>query len=314
MKLLGKYQNGNYTVSIYDDGTKVRENDLDHFEADFPESIDLKITNLCRNGCEYCHENSGPDGKHAELFTADSSGDKLSLDFLTTMPPYSEIAIGGGNPLAHPDLIPFLKKLREYNLIPNMTVNQKDFLRNVSLLQNLTEQGILFGLGVSYMPCTREEHDRLVTELKKFPNAVIHVINGVIKLSELKSLAWNDFKLLILGYKDFRRGREYRVGHMEQVAFHKHELWNSLSEIILNGWFDVVSFDNLAIKQLDVNRMMSHEHWQEFYMGDDGEHTMYVDAVTREFAVSSVSKARRPITGNIKDMFHVVKSEAKNAG
>ena len=31
------YQNGNYTVSIdLNTGTKIRENDLDYFKADFP--------------------------------------------------------------------------------------------------------------------------------------------------------------------------------------------------------------------------------------------------------------------------------------
>ena len=32
MNLLGQYQNGNYTVSIFDDGTKVRKNELDFFD------------------------------------------------------------------------------------------------------------------------------------------------------------------------------------------------------------------------------------------------------------------------------------------
>ena len=37
-----KYQNGNYTVSIdLNTGTKIRENDLDYFKADFPESMDV---------------------------------------------------------------------------------------------------------------------------------------------------------------------------------------------------------------------------------------------------------------------------------
>lgn len=42
MNLIGQYKNGNYTVSIYDDGTKIRENDLDFFEPAFPESMDIK--------------------------------------------------------------------------------------------------------------------------------------------------------------------------------------------------------------------------------------------------------------------------------
>jgi intein/homing endonuclease len=53
-KLLGSYQNGNYSVRIFSDGTKIRENDLDFFEAEFPENIDIKITNNCNIGCRFC--------------------------------------------------------------------------------------------------------------------------------------------------------------------------------------------------------------------------------------------------------------------
>ena len=39
------YQNGNYRVIINtENGTKIRENDLDYFEASTIESMDLKIT------------------------------------------------------------------------------------------------------------------------------------------------------------------------------------------------------------------------------------------------------------------------------
>ena len=41
MKRIGKYQNGNYTVEIYNDGTKIRENDLlvMFFESSIRENI-----------------------------------------------------------------------------------------------------------------------------------------------------------------------------------------------------------------------------------------------------------------------------------
>lgn len=55
MNLLGKYPNGNYTVHIYDDGTKIRENDLDFFAPEYPESMDIKITNSCDRMCPFCH-------------------------------------------------------------------------------------------------------------------------------------------------------------------------------------------------------------------------------------------------------------------
>lgn len=45
--LLHLYQNGNYDVKIYSDGTKVRTTEDDEFIAQFPENIDCKITNKC---------------------------------------------------------------------------------------------------------------------------------------------------------------------------------------------------------------------------------------------------------------------------
>ena len=43
-KLIACYQNGNYTVTLYDDGTKVKETEEEAFIPRFPDSIDLKIT------------------------------------------------------------------------------------------------------------------------------------------------------------------------------------------------------------------------------------------------------------------------------
>ena len=79
------------------------------------------------------------------------------------------------------------------------------------------------------------------------------------------------------------------------------------------GWFDVVSFDNLAIKQLNPQRIMSKETWDEMYMGDDGldgemtSASMYVDMVKREFARNSCAVDRYPIMDDIKDMFNFLR-------
>jgi len=291
MGKLGSYINGNYRVTIFEDGTKVRDNKLDCFVPEKPESMDIKITNQCDCGCPFCHENSVPDGKH---------GDILDIPFLDTLLPYTELAIGGGNPLAHPDLIPFLKILKEKNLIANMTVNQKHFLASQPLLQNLTKENLVHGLGVSLT----DYSDELFFDLHYFPNAVLHIINGVVNLDDLKKFYDEDFKILILGYKQFRRGKTY---YSEKVESEKSKVYEALPELIEH--FKVVSFDNLAIKQLDVKRLLSDDEWAEMYMGDDGQFTMYVDMVNREFAKSSTSTTRYPVTENIKDMFKVVRQD-----
>ena len=69
MKLLGSYKNGNYYVSIFDDGTKIRQNNLDYFEPSTIESADVKITNKCDRNFKFCHENISMFGKHADILS-----------------------------------------------------------------------------------------------------------------------------------------------------------------------------------------------------------------------------------------------------
>lgn len=296
MKRFVRYQNGNYTVTIdLKDGTKIRENDLDFFRADFPESMDIKICNKCDMGCPMCHENSTPDGK---------CGDIMSEGFIDKLHPYTELAIGGGNPLEHPDLVPFLEKCKRLKLIPSMTVNQIHFMKNRHFLKELVEQRLIYGLGISLTHASEE----FIGAVKEFPNAVIHVINGIVHPTQLEALANNGFKILILGYKEFRRGEvmyQHQSAAIEQL---KQMLYDRLPQIIKDGWFEVVSFDNLAIKQLDAQRLMSNEDWEQFYMGDDGSATMYVDMVNREFAKSSTSTERYPLEDDIVTMFEKIRT------
>lgn len=81
-------------------------------------------------GCPYCHEDSKLDGKH---------GDILNTKIIDTIRPFTELAIGGGNPLSHPDLILFLKTLKSKNIIANMTVNQNHFVSHQDLIRYLVK-------------------------------------------------------------------------------------------------------------------------------------------------------------------------------
>lgn len=294
--ILGEYDNGNYHVTIYEDGTKVRETfdeDATEFIAEYPECMDVKITNRCEKGCSWCHENSTPDGEHGEILTA---------KFWDTLKPYTEIAIGGGDPLSHPDLVTFLIKLKNLKLIPNMTVNQTHFMENWALLKFLCEEKLIYGLGVSLV----DANDKFIAKVKEFPNAVIHIINGVVTKEQLDKMADNNLKVLILGYKNFRRGVKYYEEFSENVDKNKKMLYDYLEEMLTK--FHVVSFDNLALEQLEVKRLLSDDEWNEFYMGNDGKYTMYIDLVKEQFALCSVAEERFDLLDDIKPMFEKVKS------
>lgn len=55
MNLLSKYKNGNVTVTLLSDGTKIQEwSDDETPNPTFPVSCDVKITDWCDAGCKFC--------------------------------------------------------------------------------------------------------------------------------------------------------------------------------------------------------------------------------------------------------------------
>lgn len=233
MELLGRYINGNTRNYIYSDGTRICETDGDEFKFAYARNMDIKICNRCSMQCKFCHEGSTPDGK---------LGNIMDEKFIETLHPYQEIALGGGNVFAHPDLIPFLEKLKELKVITNITLNQVHFEQNIELVDMLFEKKLIYGLGVSLVNPTKE----FIEKIKKYPNAVIHVINGVLNPKDVYALENNNLNLLILGYKHLRRGNEYYESEMADIESKQHWLYDNL-ESMLKG-FKVVSFDNLALE------------------------------------------------------------------
>lgn len=296
MELLGRYRNGNYVTTILSDGTRIRETNDDEFIPDHAENMDIKITNCCSMSCPFCHEGSTPDGKH---------GDILNEKFIETLHPFQECAIGGGNTLEHPDLIPFLEKLKEKKVIANITVNQIHFEKEQELIKKLVDEKLIYGLGVSLVKST----DKFINLIKQYPNAVVHVINGVLTESDVKAMENNSLKMLILGYKHLRRGNEYFEHERERIEANQNWLYENLDDI--TGKFKVVSFDNLAIDQLNVKRLMSDKEWNEFYQGDDGSSTYYIDMVERKFARSSTAPfdKRYDLLDSVDEMFKVIRNE-----
>lgn len=295
MNIIGKYKNGNYVVTLLSDGTKIRETEEDKFIPSFAEGFDMKITDKCDGGCPFCYEGCTPNGRH---------GDILNYKLLDTLHSYTELAING-NDLSHPDLVPFMHKMKEKKIILNMTVNQIHFERHFDTIKEWIDEGLIYGLGVSL----KEPTDKFINMITQFPNAVIHVINGVVSVRDLSILAGHNLKVLILGYKNLRRGESYYEQNDDIVNALQEDLNKYLfPEIIDKNWFKVVSFDNLAIKQLHVQEHLPKEQWEEFYMGDDGNYTFYIDMVDGTFGKNSLAAERYPIMDSIDEMFQKILS------
>jgi hypothetical protein len=276
MYKIAEYQNGNTFVKIMNDGTKIREHEgtpnISH-----PESIDVKITNYCDNNCRYCHEMSTTNGIHGDL--------DMLLNVIKELPCGVELAIGGGNPLSHPYLISFLVELKKRGIISNITVNQAHLYQFNDLITYLIKDELIHGLGISI---TSLNFEYIKPILKLTDNVVFHLIAGINKIEIIdKLIQFEKCKILILGYKTFGFGIDYLNENI------KTELgrWSKL----LRKYIGVctVSFDNLAIEQLNVRKLFTIEGWNKFYMGDDFCFTMYIDAVKQEYAPTSRSSNRK---------------------
>ena len=279
-KILNKYRNGDYDFTIYSDGTLVRETNIENPKVVHPSSIDVKITDYCDMGCAYCHESSTKKGIHGDL-------NKL-LEVITELPAGVELAIGGGNPLSHPNLIEFLQVLKSKGIIANLTVNQGHLKTFQEMITYLIKDELVKGIGISI---TSNNFNYIKPLLEITDNIVYHIIAGVNKAEVIEKLIeLGNCKVLVLGYKLFGFGVKF---HSKEVDAELKRWYKRLPNFIGKC---TLSFDNLAIEQLKVKRLFTYEGWNKFYMGDDFSFTMYIDAVKQEYAPTSRSNKRKSFT------------------
>lgn len=275
--ILHKYQNGDYTFTLHDDGTLIRETDVENPVLIYPSSMDVKITDYCDMGCNYCHEMSTEKGKHGDL-------NKL-LYVIKDLYSGTELALGGGNPLSHPDLVRFLNVIKNRGIVANITVNQGHLKVYQDLLTYLIKDNLVKGVGISI---TNNNFNYIKPLLEITDNIVYHVIAGVNKVEVIDQLIeLGNCKVLILGYKKFGFG----INHHSPEIDNEIKRWYTKLPKYLNKC--TLSFDNLAIEQLNVRRLFTTEGWEKFFMGEDFCFTMYLDAIKQQYAPTSRSSERK---------------------
>lgn len=287
------YVNGDFRVVIRNDGLKIRVGEgLPHL----PESIDLKITNHCSGApcAKWCHERSNPSGQHGDL--------DFIKDLISQMIRGTEIAIGGGNTASHPYLREIVEHANNCGVIPNITINEFHAENFMDRFSDLEVGGI--GLSLSVRP----NSDVISRAVSLWGNRLVfHIINTVNHQDTAMWLSkiW-DNPILILGYKEWGNGR---VRNLSDVR-----AYQDLYEVILNKSAHVC-FDTLGIKDFIKNApwmipdgIVKNLQDDPHYMGEEGQFSMYVDAVKKECAISSISSDRVGAQNlTLKDMWDVVR-------
>lgn len=288
-----KYKNGNYNVYLFNDGTKIRYTQDDELIPDRAESIDLTITERCKMQCNFCYANCTPSGKHANLF--DINGNPVY--WLSTVKPYTELAING-NDLDHPELLQFLTYCKKHKIIVNITVHQQQYINNYDKISEYKKDKLINGIGVSIS----NPDDNLISLIKNMNDVVCHLIAGIVTDNILSSLANNNLKVLILGYKNIGRGISYNAKYSKDVEDNIN--WLSDNIMSISDGFNAVSFDCLACEQLHMKDKLTATQWNNLYMGEDGTTTFYINAVNNTYAKSSTeTKFKQMLNNSIDEMF-----------
>lgn len=300
-----RYINNNYVVSvIYDKLTKRAFRIGEELISDFPDSIDLKITNKCSNSCPYCHENSIVNGKSFDIEKT-----KQILSQLPEVP--IEIAIGGGNILEIPgELEEFLLWCYARGLKTRLTINIQDInkLYEIGYEHPVTLERILYlpdAIGISINSLKTDslkinESDtrsyffgrssmdyEILGELSNTFTAVYHVIAGVFPYNDLEKLVEeSNFPILILGYKQW--GRAINDPLPNDLEKFEKEVKKLLFRHRNNSArSSVICFDNLALEQLHILDSLSPKEIDTYFLGREGSCSMYIDAVEGKFARTS---------------------------
>lgn len=292
--ILASYDNGNYHCVITYNGTKIRYA-IDAI-PEYPESMDVKVTNKCDANCPYCHEDSCQNGQNFDI--------NFAVKLFQDLPSGVELALGGGNPLEVAQDIVYLN--RKTHCLVNMTLNARH-LKNYDCYHPSIN-----ALGISYDKNYRNDIQEFSkTHSYRWKQAVIHCIAGINTLEDIEDAMSLCPRVLILGYKTVKRGFNFKESHPE-VDKNIIALRDKISDIMYGfGQFKkynnpekVIAFDNLAIKQLGCQRFFDEHHWEKVFMGKEGEFSMYLDLVDRKYAVSSTSQEKYDINDlSVKQMF-----------
>lgn len=268
------YTNGNTTINLADDGTRIIDFDGE-LQLEYPLNIDIRVQTICplgynpktqSAGCSFCHESARTDGSECDY--------NVLLDKLRRLPSGIELAIGCN--IASPNLLIFLTECNKLGFIGNLTVNQALIGKYQNQLLTAIKQNDIKGLGISYRSFANLD---INSELLDYDNTVWHVICGIDSFNDVYELHNHGVKkILVLGEKDFG----FNTGNVDLMSVNHLTWFRNVRKLF--DIFDVVSFDNLALEQLKINRFLSESDWNTFHQG---EYSFYINAVNGYYSPSS---------------------------
>lgn len=293
---------GYWTVFDRDTGTKVRFS-WDNMKvaparSSAPELVDLKITDWCNIGCDFCYQGSTESGAHASYNTI--QGVAWALRHMKCF----EVAIGGGEPTSYPKFDDVLALFRSNGVVPNFTTKSTAWLKDKKLRAAVLEHAG----GIAFSCDTPADVKSVAAALKRARvevrqawwgrrdgalRAVIQHVMGSRPLAELpeflRSVCDAGFpSVTLLGFKRTGRGSSWQP--------HPYDGWLGVVRSVLENREKPcrlsVGIDTALAAESKV-ALSDAKVPDIVYQTEEGRFSMYIDAVLGKVGPSSYCEPLR---------------------
>lgn len=271
-----------------------------------PLLVDLKITDFCTTNCSFCYQSSTKKGKHASFESI-----KECLDVLSSLKVF-EVAIGGGNPVSHPNFVEILEYAKSKGITPNFSTRDVSFLDNKEMSDRILRSCGNFAFSVdpnSDMAKLEEMLKKVAVSSTKheyspgrFMNFQAFIGPGGFdsgeSLEPLMELAFNQYRTVtFLGYKNVGRAKTQSKNPTEGDAYagcgnYAHFLPEFLKKLIVSDTCPKVGIDTVLVKELQYSLKNLLNVSDYLFSVEEGKGSCYIDLVKKIIAPSSFDQSQ----------------------
>ncbi len=181
-----------------------------------PTLVDFQITDKCLMGCPHCYASSVPKGKHVPWELIQRVVGQLEDCGVC------QLAIGGGEPLLHPQIIDLLSLCHDKGIVPNLTTGGMELTpeRLRAMKRYCGAIGIsMEGVGENYTAVRSQPFSKFIASLDTLRDAqiptVIQVTLSAANIDQLEEITEfcltrsELYGVVFLAYKPVGRGETY---------------------------------------------------------------------------------------------------------
>lgn len=259
--------------------------------APVPELADISISNHCSKRCSYCYRNSIPNNEFMSLNQYCQVLDSLNHPLYGNV---FQVAIGGGEPLEHPDFLKIIDATLQRKIVPNFTTN------GIFLTDETCNalRGKVGAVALSVNKLKELQQDKLQLLYKHNIRTNIHYVLSIQNITEAIDIVSGKYTkeleginaIIFLTYKPAGRATEEYVLQPSEDLNHFIQLVCTYTRKDLKIGFDACFIPNL----LHTN----FKHQELVDMCEAGFFSVYVD---HKMNVSPCSFSMQKDSYNLND-------------